>query len=57
MAKYNYYAVLKGHQPGIYATWDECEKNVRGFKGAQYKGFVVKEEAEDYFNNSKKESL
>ena len=44
MAK-KYYAVRKGFKPGIYTTWEECKKNVDGFSGAEYKGFMTKEEA------------
>ena len=44
MAK-KYYAVRKGFKPGIYTTWEECKKNVDGFSGAEYKGFMTREEA------------
>ncbi len=47
-AKNNYYAVLTGRKPGIYKTWSECQKQVTGFKGARFKGFVTLTEAE-YF--------
>ena len=36
----------KGHKPGIYATWDECQKQVTGAEGAKFKSFTTKEEAE-----------
>ena len=48
MAKKKYYAVVNGVVPGIYTTWDECKKNVDGFPGAVFKGFVTKEEAEAF---------
>lgn len=48
MAKNKFYAVKKGKIPGIYESWEECEKNVKGFHDAQYKGFKSKEEAEEY---------
>lgn len=38
MAK-NVFAVRKGRQPGLYATWAECEQQVKGFPGAEFKGF------------------
>ena len=38
MAKY-YYGVRKGRNIGIYNTWKECEENVRGYPGAEYKSF------------------
>ncbi|MCC8046566.1 MAG: viroplasmin family protein [Clostridiales bacterium] len=48
MAKKNYYAVRKGFQPGIYETWLACEKQVKGFSGAEYKGFQTRKEAIDW---------
>jgi len=29
-----FYAVRQGHTAGIYHTWDDCLKQVTGFKGA-----------------------
>jgi hypothetical protein len=29
-----FYAVQKGHNPGIYTTWSECEAQVKGFQGS-----------------------
>lgn len=46
MAKNKFYTVWKGNTPGVYATWKECEAQVKGFDGAQYKSFESKEEAE-----------
>lgn len=40
-----YYAVRKGHKPGIYKSWDECKKMVMGYSGAIYKKFKTEEEA------------
>ena len=40
-AKNNFYGVLVGRQPGIYKTWAECQRQVIGFKGAKFKGFVT----------------
>ncbi len=42
-----YYVVWKGHNPGIYETWEECKRQINGVVGAQYKAFVNKQEAED----------
>ena len=50
-AKNNYYAVLAGRQPGIYRTWAECQRQVTGFKGAKFKGFVTLPEAEAFMNS------
>ena len=48
MAKNNYYAVRRGKTPGIYKTWEGCKAQVIGYKGAIYKGFVEKQDAEDF---------
>ena len=43
-----YYAVKNGKVPGIYETWEECQKNVTGFQGAEYKSFKTIEEAQKF---------
>ena len=50
MAK-KYYAVRVGHNPGIYVTWSDCEVQVKGFPGAQYKSFLTEAEAKAYMGN------
>lgn len=49
MAKY-YYAVKKGRKIGIYGSWAECESQVKGYSGAEYKKFSTYEEAVDFIN-------
>ncbi|NOZ44800.1 MAG: hypothetical protein GXP45_06790 [bacterium] len=44
--KNQYYLVRKGRETGIFDNWADCEAQVKGFQGAQYKGFVNKQEAE-----------
>ena len=46
MAKF--YAVRKGHTPGVYTSWDECKNQVNGFSGAEYKSFNNPIDAENY---------
>lgn len=46
----SFYAVRKGINPGIYLTWPECNREVTGFKGAEYKKFSTKIEAENFIN-------
>lgn len=48
MAKKNYYAVRLGKTPGIYTSWDDCKAQVTGYKGAIFKGFEEKKDAEDF---------
>lgn len=40
-----FYAVKKGKTPGVYATWKECEENVKGYSRAIFKSFASSEEA------------
>ena len=39
MAKQKFYVVWKGHQTGIFTSWAECEKQIKGFEAALYKSF------------------
>lgn len=50
MAKF--YAVAKGKsgEGKIYTSWDECKKEVIGFKGAIYKSFTTEEEAKSFIS-------
>lgn len=34
-----FYVVWKGRRTGVFATWDECQRQVSGFPGAQFKAF------------------
>lgn len=51
------YAVRKGRTPGIYNTWADAEREVKGFKGAEFKSFKTKQEALDYMDNTEKKIL
>ena len=51
MPKQKYYVVWKGHKPGIYTSWAEAEKQVKGFGAAQYKSFGSLKEAESAFRS------
>ena len=46
----SFYAVKKGIETGVYATWEECAKQIEGFSGAEYKKFKTEAEATDYMN-------
>ncbi|WP_430538027.1 viroplasmin family protein [Clostridium perfringens] len=43
-----YYAVKSGRKVGVFLTWIECEEQVKGFKGAEYKKFNTLDEAENF---------
>ena len=46
MAKQKYYVVWTGKTPGLYTSWPEAERQVKGFPGARYKSFPTRAEAE-----------
>ena len=50
-----YYAVRIGRNPGIYHTWDECKRETMGFKGASFKKFSTREDAEAFINEIEEE--
>lgn len=54
--KAKFYAVKKGKVPGIYTTWDACRSMVHGFKGAVYKSFASRKEAELFLKEDKAET-
>lgn len=56
MAKTKFYVVWKGRKPGIYNTWPECQKQVKGYPGARFKSFPTKAEAEQAFAGETKEA-
>ena len=50
-----YYAVRIGRNPGIYHTWDDCKRETMGFKGASFKKFSTREDAEAFINEVEEE--
>lgn len=55
MAKRKFYVVWKGHETGVFQTWNECKRHIDGFKGAEYKSFLNEEEANEAFTKSYQE--
>lgn len=49
MAKKKFYVVWKGVNPGVYASWTDCQLQIQGYKGAIYKSFDTEEEAAQAF--------
>ena len=43
-----YYAVRTGRKTGVFMTWAECQKQVTGFSGAEFKSFSTMEEAQAF---------
>lgn len=52
MPKQKYYVVWQGRKPGIFTTWAECEKQVKGFAAAQFKAFDSLKEAESAYRSN-----
>lgn len=49
-----FYVVRVGRVPGIYATWSECERMVKGYKGAVYRSFLTLAEAKKFMGDNLK---
>ena len=47
-----HYAVASGRTIGVFSTWDECNRAVKGYKNASYKKFDTKQEAEEFVANN-----
>ena len=46
----HFYAVAVGRNTGIFSTWDECNSQVKGFKGGKFKKFSAVEEAQTFIS-------
>ena len=44
--KWSFYAVARGRKVGLFTTWNDCKRQIDGFKGARFKGFNSKDDAE-----------
>lgn len=45
-----FYGVRSGINPGIYTNWSECQEQINGYSGAEYKKFKTYEEAYQFVN-------
>lgn len=52
MPKQKYYVVWAGRKPGIYNSWEECQKQTAGFDNAKFKSFSTLEEAETAYSSN-----
>lgn len=48
--KEKYYAVKVGRNKGIYKTWEECKREVDGFKNAVFKKFDNEKDAKNFIS-------
>ena len=46
-----FYAVKKGRETGIFESWAECQKQITGFSGAEFKKFKELKQAETYLTS------
>lgn len=51
MAKAKYYVVWIGLHPGIYNSWEECEKQTKGYMGAVFMAFNDLQSAEQAYRD------
>lgn len=52
MANKKFYAVRKGRKTGIFHTWSDCQAQINGYSGAEYKSFPTEKEAQDYISGT-----
>lgn len=51
MVKTKYYVVWLGHVPGVYTEWNTAKQQIDAYKGAKYKSFPTRAQAEAAFAN------
>lgn len=49
--KAKFYVVWLGHRPGVYTDWPTAKQQIDGYKGAKYKSFPDRRQAEAAFAN------
>src|SRR5690625_2536689 len=52
--KRKFYVVRKGRKKGIYFSWSECQKQVHGYSGAEFKSFDNYPDAQKYLDGGVK---
>lgn len=57
MAKKKYYVIWEGRQKGIFEDWPTAQAAVAGHKGAKYKGFETRAQAEEAFRQAPEKSI
>jgi ribonuclease HI len=48
--KQKFYVVWFGNPAGIFGSWEECQRSIKGVKGAQYMSFDTFDEAKTAYN-------
>lgn len=49
--KKKFYVIWLGHTPGVYTDWPTAKKQIDGYKGAKYKSFPERRQAEAAYAN------
>ena len=57
MKSQKYYVVWQGRKTGIFTSWQECERQIKGFNNSKYKSFKTRQEAEEAFGIIKHSSF
>ncbi|CAG0906563.1 unnamed protein product [Cyprideis torosa] len=52
MAKKKVYAVKVGRASGLYQSWPEAERQIKGYPGARFKGFASEREAMEWMKGT-----
>jgi ribonuclease HI len=50
--KKKYYVVWEGNDTGIFDSWKECQRHIKGYGGAKYKSFSTLQAAEQAYAGS-----
>ena len=50
--KQKFYVIWSGHKTGVFDSWKDAEKLIKGFQGAQYKSFDSLKDAEEAFKKN-----
>ena len=55
--KKKFYTVWKGHNTGVFDSWDDCKAQIKDYQGAQYKSFLNFEAAKKAFKSNYKDYI
>ena len=55
--KPKFYAVWHGNPPGLYTSWEACQKAIKGVSGAQYKSYDSRADAQRALDGSYKAAV
>jgi len=55
--KPKFYVVWKGRKTGIFTTWDDCQKQIKGLEGGIYKSFKTRELADKAYKGNFKDYI